>query len=467
MRSLEIRNIGCLATPLGRQARRGKEQGEILRLRDAAVRAEGGRLIFVGTEADYARAFSGKPAAKSDRCRGAARSCRGSSTRTRTPCGPGTGGPRSAAASPARATRRSPRKAGASTPPSARRGRLRRGAGEAAVRRRLTAMRAHGTTTAEVEVRLRADRAGRDPRPRPPRRLSEDPSLPRLVPTLLAAHEIPARVRATTARAGSGSSPRRSFRAPPARSSRSSATSSASKASTRWRVPAILEAARREGLGPARPRRRARAFRRRDARCGAQGRLRGPPPLHREGGDRRARRRPARWPSFCPEPPGGCGLAARRRGPSIEAGVPVAIASDANPGTCHTESLPAVAVHACLDSGLSVEEVLTGMTLNAAASLGLADEIGSLEVGKSADLLILEAPDDRHLIYHWGINLVGAVVLRGPRRGRQPDVTELSQISRSRDSSTRSPRTHRRPAAERPPRPRGPWAPRSPGWWRP
>ena len=62
----------------------------------------------------------------------------------------------------------------------------------------------------------------------------------------------------------------------------------------------------------------------------------------------------------------------------IEAGVPVAVATDANPGTCNTESLPAVAAHACLDSCLMVEETLTAMTLNAAASLRLASEIGSL-----------------------------------------------------------------------------------------
>ena len=105
-----------------------------------------------------------------------------------------------------------------------------------------------------------------------------------------------------------------------------------------------------------------------------------------------------------------------RRAPAramISAGVPVAVASDANPGTCYTESLAAVAAHACLDSGLSVEETLTGMTLNAAASLGLAAEVGSLEAGKSADVLVLDAPDDRHLVYHWGVNLMSTVVLRG------------------------------------------------------
>ena len=97
----------------------------------------------------------------------------------------------------------------------------------------------------------------------------------------------------------------------------------------------------------------------------------------------------------------------------LEAGVPVAVASDSNPGTCLTESLLAVAPHACLDSGLTVEETLTAMTLNAAASLGLATEIGSLEGGKRADLVILDAPDDRHFVYHWGVNLVASVVRDG------------------------------------------------------
>src|SRR5712691_1846207 len=62
MPSLEIRNAACLATPLGRTARRGREQGEILRLRDAALRAEDGVFVFVGTEADYRRTYAGQRA---------------------------------------------------------------------------------------------------------------------------------------------------------------------------------------------------------------------------------------------------------------------------------------------------------------------------------------------------------------------------------------------------------------------
>src|SRR5215470_5765753 len=61
--SLEIRNAACLATPTGSTARRGRAQGEILRIRGgAAVRAEDGVLAFVGTEADYRRTFASRSA---------------------------------------------------------------------------------------------------------------------------------------------------------------------------------------------------------------------------------------------------------------------------------------------------------------------------------------------------------------------------------------------------------------------
>src|SRR5512146_1205883 len=63
--SLEIRNAATLATPLGHAARRGREQGEILRIRGAALRAENGRLVFAGTEEDYRRRYAGNPASVS------------------------------------------------------------------------------------------------------------------------------------------------------------------------------------------------------------------------------------------------------------------------------------------------------------------------------------------------------------------------------------------------------------------
>lgn len=97
----------------------------------------------------------------------------------------------------------------------------------------------------------------------------------------------------------------------------------------------------------------------------------------------------------------------------IEAGVPVALATDCNPGSSNTESIPGVITLAVLEMGLTTEEALTAATLNAACSLGLGSEIGSVEVGKRADLLILEAPNLFHLAYHFGINPVGTVIKSG------------------------------------------------------
>jgi imidazolonepropionase len=97
----------------------------------------------------------------------------------------------------------------------------------------------------------------------------------------------------------------------------------------------------------------------------------------------------------------------------IEAGVPVAIATDCNPGSSHTESLPMVFVLAVFELGLTIEEALTAATLNAACCLELGSELGSIEVGKRADLVVLDAPNLLHLAYHYGINPVGEVVKGG------------------------------------------------------
>jgi imidazolonepropionase len=97
----------------------------------------------------------------------------------------------------------------------------------------------------------------------------------------------------------------------------------------------------------------------------------------------------------------------------LEAGVPVALATDCNPGSSHTESMPMILTLACLGAGLSTEEALTAATLNAAAALGRADRLGSLEVGKQADLVVLDAPSPKHLVYHFGVNLVRHVVKAG------------------------------------------------------
>jgi imidazolonepropionase len=97
----------------------------------------------------------------------------------------------------------------------------------------------------------------------------------------------------------------------------------------------------------------------------------------------------------------------------IEAGVPVALGTDCNPGSSYTESLPAVAFLASVGMGLTVEETLAAMTLNAAASVGEAARRGSLEPGKTGDVVLLDAPCLEHLVYHWGTNPVRSVVAGG------------------------------------------------------
>src|SRR5262249_62081072 len=81
----------------------------------------------------------------------------------------------------------------------------------------------------------------------------------------------------------------------------------------------------------------------------------------------------------------------------IESGVAVALASDCNPGTCPTENLPLIGTMACTQMGLMPAEVLTALTLNAAAALGRADQLGSLEPGKQADRIRCNVSDYRHL----------------------------------------------------------------------
>ena len=97
----------------------------------------------------------------------------------------------------------------------------------------------------------------------------------------------------------------------------------------------------------------------------------------------------------------------------IAAGVPVALATDCNPGSSYTESLPAIAFFATIGMGMTAEETLTAMTLNAAASLGEAAARGTLEPGKRADAVLLDGPSLEHLVYHYGVNPVTHVVAGG------------------------------------------------------
>ena len=97
----------------------------------------------------------------------------------------------------------------------------------------------------------------------------------------------------------------------------------------------------------------------------------------------------------------------------IEAGVPVALGTDFNPGSCPISSLPLVMSLAVLKLGLSPEEALCAATLNAAAAVGLAGEVGTLEPGKLADLVIWDAGTFAEIPYFVGHDLVDAVIKRG------------------------------------------------------
>lgn len=97
----------------------------------------------------------------------------------------------------------------------------------------------------------------------------------------------------------------------------------------------------------------------------------------------------------------------------IDAGAAVALATDLNPGSAPCYSMPFVMALACRQYRLTPAEALNAATLNAAHAVGLGGEVGSLEAGKQADVLIVDAPDYRHLSYALGVNLVETVIKRG------------------------------------------------------
>ena len=97
----------------------------------------------------------------------------------------------------------------------------------------------------------------------------------------------------------------------------------------------------------------------------------------------------------------------------VEAGVPVAMATDFNPGSCPCLNLQFVINLGCLKYKLTPEEVLTAVTLNGAAAIDMASQVGSVEVGKLGDLVIWDAPDLDYICYRVGSNLAKAVIKRG------------------------------------------------------
>lgn len=97
----------------------------------------------------------------------------------------------------------------------------------------------------------------------------------------------------------------------------------------------------------------------------------------------------------------------------IEQGVAVCLATDLNPGSSMTESLPLMMTMGCTMFKMIPQEVIQATTIHAARSMGREKEIGSLEVGKQADLIVLDIPNYRYLPYHFGVDHVETVIKKG------------------------------------------------------
>jgi imidazolonepropionase len=97
----------------------------------------------------------------------------------------------------------------------------------------------------------------------------------------------------------------------------------------------------------------------------------------------------------------------------IDFGGALALATDLNPGTCWCESMQLIIALACRFMKMAPAEAVAAATINAAHAIGFGPQVGSLEVGKKADVLILDIPDYRHLAYRFGVNLVDRVIKGG------------------------------------------------------
>ena len=106
----------------------------------------------------------------------------------------------------------------------------------------------------------------------------------------------------------------------------------------------------------------------------------------------------------------------------IEKGVVVALATDLNPGSSMTESLPLMMTMGCTLFKMTPKEVIQATTIYAAKSMGRENEIGSLEIGKQADILVLDIPNYRYLPYHFGVDHAEIVIKKGRIVYRRPDL---------------------------------------------
>jgi len=97
----------------------------------------------------------------------------------------------------------------------------------------------------------------------------------------------------------------------------------------------------------------------------------------------------------------------------IDQNCAVALATDFNPGSCFSESIPLIFALTTIYMNLSIEEAITALTINGAAAIDRADTIGSIDVGKSGDVIILEYPSYQYIPYHIGVSTVEKVIKKG------------------------------------------------------
>jgi imidazolonepropionase len=108
----------------------------------------------------------------------------------------------------------------------------------------------------------------------------------------------------------------------------------------------------------------------------------------------------------------------------IQGGVPVAVATDFNPGTAPSFHLPLALTLAATLQRMTPAEALKGATLYAARAVGLDGEVGSIEAGKAADFCVLDAPDEDHFVYHFRPNANLLTVIGGVTRWRADGFDE-------------------------------------------
>ena len=115
----------------------------------------------------------------------------------------------------------------------------------------------------------------------------------------------------------------------------------------------------------------------------------------------------------------------------IDAGLPVALATDFNPGSCMTESMPMMMTLGCIYMKMLPEEVWLATTLHAAQAVSRENQVGTFEAGAHADIVIWDIPNYKYLPYHFGVNLVDSVIKNGKivwrNSGRKTDYSELNE----------------------------------------